>query len=60
MAQDPFMTQAEVADFFRVTSHTVNRWIRKGALAPTRTPNGHKRFRTSDILALAGLADPAP
>nr|WP_083936452.1 helix-turn-helix domain-containing protein [Nocardiopsis ganjiahuensis] len=49
------MTQPEVAALFRVSSHTVSRWIRKGALSPFRTLGGHKRFHTSEILALAGL-----
>ncbi|WP_017589982.1 helix-turn-helix domain-containing protein [Nocardiopsis ganjiahuensis] len=51
----PAMTQPEVAALFRVSSHTVSRWIRKGALSPFRTLGGHKRFHTSEILALAGL-----
>lgn len=54
------MPQTEVAEFFRGSSNTVNRWIRKGALKPTRTLGGHKRFRTSEILALAGLNKPVP
>ena len=49
------LTAAEVAELFRVSSKTVGRWGRSGALPLYRTIGGHHRYRLSDVRALLGL-----
>lgn len=58
LTREPLMTQTKVAELFRVSSITITRWIRQGALTPFRTLGGHKRFRATEVLALAGLPRP--
>jgi excisionase family DNA binding protein len=51
------MTSGEVAEYFNVHPHTVDRWDRAGRLkAALRTPGGHRRYRESDVIA-AGKPD---
>ena len=50
------LTAAEVAELFRVSSKTVGRWGRSGALPLYRTIGGHHRYRLSDVRAFLGLA----
>ena len=52
---DQLLTAAEVAALFRVSSKTVGRWGRSGAIPLYRTVGGHHRYRLSDVRALAGL-----
>ena len=49
------LTATEVADLFRVSSKTVGRWGRSGALPLYRTVGGHHRYRLSDVRAFLGL-----
>lgn len=49
---DPLLTPAEVAEMFRVDPKTVTRWAHQGRLKSINTPGGHKRFRTSTVMAL--------
>jgi excisionase family DNA binding protein len=51
---DPLLTPGEVAAMFRVDPKTVTRWAAAGRLESLRTPGGHRRFRTSVILAHLG------
>jgi len=48
-------TAAEVAELFRVSSKTVGRWGRSGALPLYRTSGGHHRYRLSDVRSFLGL-----
>ena len=47
------LTPAEVADLFRVTPDAVRQWAQDGKLPYFVTPGGHRRFRRSDVDALA-------
>jgi len=49
------LTAAEVAALFRVSSKTVGRWGRSGALPLYRTIGGHHRYRLSDVRTFLGL-----
>ena len=46
------LTPADVAALVFVDPKTVSRWASKGKIASTRTPGGHRRFRSSDVQAL--------
>lgn len=50
LTSKPVMSVAEVAELFRVNPNTVNRWVRAGDLRPFRTPGGHGRFHTAEII----------
>jgi excisionase family DNA binding protein len=52
---DRMLTATEVAALFRVSSKTVGRWGRSGALPLYRTVGGHHRYRLSDVRAFLGL-----
>jgi excisionase family DNA binding protein len=59
--QDPLLTPAEVAAFFRVDSKTVTRWAKAGKLTSIRTLGGHRRYREAQVLALlAGTPEQPP
>lgn len=47
------MTPGEVAELLRVDPKTVTRWANQGRLFSIRTPGGHRRFKASEILAIA-------
>ena len=49
------LTATEVAELFRVSSKTVGRWGRSGALPLYRTIGGHHRYRLSDVRTFLGL-----
>jgi len=49
------LTATEVTELFRVSSKTVGRWGRSGALPLYRTFGGHHRYRLSDVRAFLGL-----
>ena len=49
------LTAVEVAALFRVSSKTVGRWGRSGALPLYRTIGGHHRYRLSDVRTFLGL-----
>lgn len=50
---DRLLVAAEVAPLFRVDPKTVSRWALDGKLPSIRTPGGHRRYRESEVLALA-------
>lgn len=52
---EQLLTAAEVAALFRVSSKTVGRWGRSGALPLYRTIGGHHRYRSSDVRTFLGL-----
>jgi excisionase family DNA binding protein len=52
MQGDRLLTTSEVARLFRVDSKTVMRWAKAGQVKSIRTPGGHWRFPSADILAL--------
>jgi len=52
---DPLLTAAEVAALFRVSTKTVGRWGRSGALRLFRTVGGHHRYKLSDICEFLGV-----
>lgn len=49
----PLMTPGEVAKIFRVDPKTVTRWANAGKLRHTRTPGGHVRFFSEEIMEMA-------
>lgn len=49
---DRLLTPAEVAAMFNVEAKTVTRWAKAGRIPSMRTPGGHRRFRSTTILAL--------
>lgn len=46
------LTTSEVAKFFSVSTKTVTRWANENRLVCVRTPGGHRRFYTKEVLAL--------
>ena len=58
VTQPDLLTTAEVADLFRVTEATVNRWVREDKIAALSLPGGKGyRFRRSDLDTLVAPAD---
>ena len=52
---EALLTASEVARLFRVSTKTVGRWGRSGALPLYRTVGGHHRYRLADVHAFLGL-----
>lgn len=55
--EDPLLTPEEVALLFSVTAKTVSKWAKLNKFGEEgvgwiRTLGGHRRFRTSHVLAL--------
>ena len=50
--RDPWLTPAETAEMFGVTTRTLINWVRSGKLAAQRTAGRHRRYRESDAQAL--------
>jgi excisionase family DNA binding protein len=50
--RDKLLTPADVAALFNVDPKTVTRWAKAGKLKCIRTPGGHRRYRTSEVMAL--------
>jgi excisionase family DNA binding protein len=48
--EDRLLTPSEVAAIFAVRARTVTRWAEDGNLHSIRTPGGHRRFQTSEVL----------
>jgi excisionase family DNA binding protein len=46
------MTPGEVAAVLHVDANTIARWADSGKLRAVRTPGGHRRYYTSDVLDL--------
>jgi excisionase family DNA binding protein len=49
---DPLLTTGEAAVVLEVAPQTVARWADDQVLECSRTPGGHRRFRTTVVLAL--------
>jgi excisionase family DNA binding protein len=53
-ASNPFLTVAEVAEHYRTSERTVQRWIREGKLPAVRVPGGRNyRINKADVEAIA-------
>lgn len=48
-----FFTTFQVAKFLGVSPPTVVNWVNSGLLAAHRTPGGHRRLRSEDVVAFA-------
>jgi excisionase family DNA binding protein len=60
LREESWLTRAEVAKLFGVSTSTVTRWARQRRLTVIRTPGGHYRFparETRDMVA--SLTGPA-
>jgi excisionase family DNA binding protein len=51
-ARDAWLTPAEVADMFGVTTRTLINWVRAEKLDAQRTAGRHRRYRESAVRAL--------
>jgi diguanylate cyclase (GGDEF)-like protein/excisionase family DNA binding protein len=51
----------EVAELLGISANTVRRWTDAGKITAHRSPGGHRRFRTADVLAMlpAGFTEAA-
>ncbi len=50
---DPLLSPKEASDLLNVSSRTLRRYVHNGLLKSAgRLPNGHNRFRQSDVEAL--------
>jgi predicted site-specific integrase-resolvase len=38
------LTKSEIAEFYRVSASTVDKWMKNGRVTPLRTPGGNPRF----------------
>lgn len=52
------LTPGEVARLFGVDPKTVTRWAGAGKLTALRTLGGHRRYRSTEVLALLERTDP--
>lgn len=50
--EDKLMTPKEVADLFKVSRRTVNKWAREGRIIGIQTPGGQYRFWRSEVARL--------
>lgn len=57
---DKFLSISEARKYLNVSRATIDRWQAKGAIHPTYTPGGHRRFREADLRAAIGLEEQAP
>lgn len=48
----PLMTPAEAAAILHVDANTLARWANEGKLTAVRTPGGHRRYLSADVLSL--------
>ena len=49
-----YFTTFQVAKFLGVSPPTVVNWVNSGLLVAHRTPGGHRRLRSGDVVAFAG------
>ncbi len=47
------LTTHDIARMLQVDASTITKWIDKNLLLAYRTPGGHRRVRTSDLVARA-------
>jgi excisionase family DNA binding protein len=51
---DPVLTTSAAAELLGVAVSTAQQWIEGGAIPSWKTPGGHRRVRTSDVMRLVG------
>lgn len=51
---DAVLTTSAAAELLGVAVSTAQQWIEGGAIASWKTPGGHRRVRTSDVMRLVG------
>lgn len=56
--QSSLMTKSEVAQYLRVSSGTVDRWVRESRLPYFLTPGRQIRFKRTDVEQFALTAGP--
>jgi excisionase family DNA binding protein len=50
MPEDEYLTATEIADIYKVSRFTVDRWAREGLIpVAVLTPGGQRRFRLADV-----------
>ena len=47
-----YLSRAQVAVFFNVSTSTITRWAEEGKLTHVRTLGGHRRYLTEEVLQL--------
>lgn len=52
LASDAYLTTAQACALLSIHRSTLYRWQHEGHLSPLILPNGHRRFRRSDVEAL--------
>jgi excisionase family DNA binding protein len=57
---EEFLRPAEAAKLLHVSPQTISRWAKEGRIGYVVTLGGHRRFRGSEIRALAEVSAPAP
>jgi excisionase family DNA binding protein len=56
---EDYLTPAEAARIFGVTTTTLLRWVRSGRLQAVRLPSGQHRYRKEDVAKLTSGGAPA-
>jgi excisionase family DNA binding protein len=51
---DPVLTTSAAAELLGVAVSTAQQWIEGGTIPSWKTPGGHRRVRTSDVMRLVG------
>jgi excisionase family DNA binding protein len=51
--RDGYMTPGQVAAVLHVEANTLARWADLGRITAVRTPGGHRRYLTAEVLELA-------
>ena len=51
-AYSEFMTPAEAAAVLHVDANTLARWSKAGKVTAVRTPGGHRRYLTDEVIEL--------
>jgi excisionase family DNA binding protein len=51
---DPILTTSAAAELLGVAVSTAQQWIEGGAIPSWKTPGGHRRVRTTDVMRLVG------
>ena len=54
-AGDELLTGRDVQRLLNISQATLDRWSKTGRLQPLRLPNGYRRYKRADVVAL--LAD---
>ena len=53
MAENTICTSKKAAEILKVTARTVQLWAESGILKSWKTPGGHRRYSTADVIALS-------